>query len=86
MSRPWASGSQQIITDLSNEVLNIHFGLGGAELWDPNFINFDLNDFREYSPVHHYIRDLNAGMPQHRFFSIFLTANFEGPQFCSPLS
>ena len=24
--------------------------------------------FCEYSPVHHYIRDLNAGMPQHRFF------------------
>ena len=48
--------------------------------------NFELLNFREYSPVHHYIRDLNAGMPQHRFFRVFLTPNFEGPQFCSPLT
>ena len=56
---------------------------GGKSYKASKLDNFELLDSREYSPVHHYIRDFNAGVPQHRFFSFFLTASFEGPQFCS---
>ena len=53
--------------DLSNEVLNIHFK-GEQNCGCPNCINFDFIDFREYSPVHHYIkRSLEPKRSQHFF-------------------
>ena len=74
------------VKELSKEILIFHFGQGPRSCGCSNFVNFELLDFFEYSPVHHYIRDLKAGMPQHHFFGVFLTANFEGPQFCTPLA
>ena len=44
------------ILGLSKEVLNFHFGPGATKLWVPNFVSFELLDFCEYYPVHHYIK------------------------------
>ena len=45
----------------------------------PKFVHFDLSDFCEYSPVHHYIKRYKRANATTSFFRFFWTANFEGP-------